>query len=70
MYINNDKGIEARINKEIDSCNMAYKIEDKEGNQFVFSGIENGHPWYRGGGGSKHVFDLTGYKVIEKYIKL
>lgn len=70
MYKNNDKEIESRINKEIDSCNMAYKIKDYEGNTFVFGGIENGFPWYRGNGGSKHIFDLQGYEVIEKYIQL
>lgn len=70
MYKNNDKEIEARINKEIDMHNMAYKIKDKEGNTFVFGGIENGFPWYRGSGGSKHIFDLFGYEVIEKYCKL
>lgn len=70
MYKNNDKEIEERINKEIDSCNMAYKIRDTEGNVFCFGGIENGHPWYRGIGGSKHIFDLQGYEIIEKYIKL
>lgn len=44
----NDKRIEERINREIDSCEMAYKIKDREGNQFVFAGIENGFPVYRG----------------------
>lgn len=68
MY--NEKEIENRINKEIDTCKMAYKIKDYEDNVFVFGGIENGFPWYRGIGGSKHIFDLTGYKVLEKYCKL
>lgn len=70
MYKNNDKEIEARINKEIDKHSMAYKIRDSEGNIFVFGGIENGFPWYRGSGSSKHIFDLLGYEVIEKYCKL
>ncbi len=70
MYKNNDKEIEARINKEIDMHNMAYKIKDREGNMFVFGGIENGFPWYRGLGGSKHIFQLDGYEVLEKYCKL
>jgi hypothetical protein len=70
MYKSKDKEIETRINKEIDNCNMAYKIKDSEGNIFVFGGIENGFPWYRGIGGSKYIFELTGYEVIEKYIKL
>jgi hypothetical protein len=66
----NDKRVEERINKEIDSCKMAYKIKDSEGNTFCFGGIENGFPWYRGIGGSKHIFKLNGYEVVEKYIKL
>lgn len=70
MYKNNNKEIEARINKEIDSCGMAYKIKDREGNTFVFGGLENGFPWYRGNGGSCHIFDLKGFEVIEKYIEL
>lgn len=70
MYKNNDKEIEVRINKEIDKCGMAYKVMDREGNTFVFAGIENGFPLYRGRGGSKHIFDLQGLEVIEKYIEL
>lgn len=57
-----------RINAEIDKCKMAYKIQDCEGNRFVFAGIENGFPWFRTLGGCKHIFDLTGYTVIEKHI--
>lgn len=70
MYKNNNKEVETRINKEINKHNIAYKIEDKEGNIFVFAGLENGFPSYRGNRGSKHIFDLHGYKVIEKYIEL
>lgn len=70
MYKNNDREVENRINKEIDSVNMAYKIEDREGNRFVFGGIENNIAWYRASGGAKHIDDLQGYKVIEKYCKL
>lgn len=66
----NDKKIEERINREIDSYKMAYKVKDTEGNVFCFRGIENGAPLYRGIGGSKHIFDLNGYEVIEKYIKM
>jgi hypothetical protein len=66
----NDKRIEERINKEIDSCKMAYKIKDLEGNIFCFGGLENGHPWYRGIGGSTHIFALNGYEVIEQHIKM
>lgn len=64
----NDKKIEERINREIDSCGMAYKIKDSEGNLFVFAGLAGGgFPLYRGKGGQKHIFDLVGYGVIEKY---
>ena len=70
MYKNNDKEIEERINKEIDKCNMAYKLKDVYGNIFVFSGIENGYAWYRGIGGSKHIFNLDGYEVIKQYCVL
>jgi len=66
----NDKRIEERINKEIDNCKMAYKIKDTEGNTFCFKGIENGHPLYRGIGGSKHIFDMAGYEIIEQHIKM
>ena len=70
MYKNNNKEIETTINNEIDRCGMAYKIADKEGNTFVFSGLENGFPSYRGMGGSKHIFNLQGYDVIQKYCEL
>ena len=67
----NDRMIEKRINKEIDSCGMAYKIKDREGNQFVFAGLaSDGFPLYRGKGGQTHIFDLIGYQVIEKYCSL
>ena len=70
MYKNRDKEIEERINNQINSCNMAYKIQDKEGNTFVFGGIENDCPWYRGIRGSKHIFDLNWYEVLERYCRL
>lgn len=70
MYINRDKEIEARINSDIDRHNTAYKVSDSEGNTFVFGGIENGHPWFRGLRGSKHIFDLTGYTVIQQHFSL
>jgi hypothetical protein len=42
-----------------------------EGNQFVFAGLASGgFPLYRGKGGQAHIFDLTGYEVIEKYCSL
>lgn len=62
--------LKKRINKKNDSCGMAYKIKDIEGNQFVSAGIENGFPLYRGRGGQKHIFDLVGYEIIEKYIAI
>jgi len=65
----NDKRIAERMNSEIDSFKMAYKIKDSEGNVFCFSRIENGYPLYRGLGGSKHVFDLLGYETIEQHTK-
>jgi len=70
MDSNNDKEIETKINKEIGSCEMAYKIMDEDGNTFFFSGLENGFPAYRTMGGSKHIFDLQGYEVIQKFCKL
>ena len=70
MYKNNDAEIEIRINKEIDNNNIAYKVKDEEGNIFVYGYIENGYPVFRGNRGSKHIFDLTGFEVIEKHIKL
>jgi len=66
----NDKKIEERINSEIDKCKMAYKIKDTEENVFVFSKIENDAPLYRGIGGSKHIFDMNGFEIIEKHIKM
>lgn len=70
MYKNNDAKIEKRINNELDLHNVAYKIIDKEGNTFVYGGIENNSPWYRTNRGCKHISDLTGYKVIEKHCEL
>lgn len=70
FYKENERKICDRINREIDNCSMAYKIEDREGNRFVFSRIENGLPLYRGQGGSTHITDLRGYKVIEKHCSL
>ena len=70
IYINNDKEIEERINKEIDRCGLAYKLKDKDGNIFVFAGIEGGFPNYRTKSGRTIIFDLVGYEVIEKYCKL
>ena len=70
MIRENELRNEQRINREIDACGLAYKIKDKEGNQFVYAGMENGFPVYRTRSGRTHIFDLTGYEVIEKYIKL
>lgn len=66
----NDKRIEERINGEIDKCKMAYKVKDSENNIFCFSKIENGSALYRGIGGSKHIFDMNGYEIIEKHIAI
>lgn len=70
MYINHDKEIEKRINNEIDSCGLAYKLKDKDGNIFVFAGFDSGFPIYRTRSGRKHIFDLVGYEVVEKYCQL
>lgn len=70
MMRENSKRNEEKINKEIDECKMAYKIEDVEGNVFVFACMENGFPVYRCNGGSKHIFHLNGFKVLEQYIKI
>lgn len=69
MYINEDKEIESRINREIDSFKIAYKIMDSEGNVFVYAGYENGIPMYRTNRGRKHIDSLHGYEVVEKYFK-
>lgn len=58
---------ERRINSELDACGMAYKIRDKDGNQFVYAGMQNGFPAYRAKGGITHIMDLVGYEVIDKY---
>lgn len=68
--MNSNNEFETKVNREINRCGMAYRVEDTEGNQFVFAGLENGHPLYNGVRGSTHIFDLQGYKVIEKYLKL
>ena len=67
----NDRRIEERINKEIHSCGMAYKIKDSKGNVFVFVELIRGViPLYIGKGGRKHIFNLIGYEIIEKYCSL
>lgn len=68
-FKDHDKEIENRINKEIDACNMAYKIKDTDGNIFVFA-CGGEFPEYRTIGGGKCISDLVGYEVIEKYCKL
>lgn len=70
MIRENELKTELRINSELDACGMAYKIRDKEGNQFVYAGMENGLPAYRTGGEITHIMDLVGYEVVEKHIKL
>lgn len=67
----NDKKLMKRINSEIDSCGMAYKIKDSEGNKYVFVELIRGViPLYIGKGGRKHIFNLIGYEIIEKYCSL
>ena len=63
--INNFK----RINSELSKANMAYKIKDTEGNEFVFAGLENGFPVYITIGGQKIINELNGYEIIESQIK-
>ncbi len=65
----NERDEQRRIetNKLIDKFQIAYKLEDSDGNTFCFGGIESGFPWYRGRGGSKHIFNICGYTVIQKY---
>ena len=43
-----------------------YKVADREGNIFVYAYHENGHPVYRTDRGSKHIFDLEFYTIIEE----
>jgi len=62
-----DERRRVETNRTIDKYHMAYKIKDSEENVFCFGGIENGFPWYRGIGGSKHIFDLCGYTIIQQY---
>lgn len=67
MYKDNSKEIEARINKELESCGMPYKMKDVEGNVFTYSGLENGYPVYRTRGGSCHQFSTQGFEIIQQY---
>lgn len=57
--------IDEIINTELKRYNMAYKIQDKDGNIFVYGGLDNEIPWYRGISGSKHIFSMDGYEVLE-----
>ena len=47
---------------------MPYKIQDSEGNIFVFGYYSSGYPVYRGVAGCKHIFknELQYYKVLEQ----
>jgi hypothetical protein len=56
-----------RINAELDSVKMAYRVKDVDGNTFAYGGLEDGFPWYRSVGGSKHIYGMTGYEVIQQY---
>ena len=55
-----------RINAELDREGMAYRLRDREGNEFVYAGLESGFPVYRGQRGSKHIFDTDGYEIVEE----
>ena len=65
----NQRSEENRIrrNSEIDKFKIAYKVKDTEGNVFVYGGIESGFPFFRGNRGSKHISNLKGYEIIQKY---
>lgn len=69
LYINHDKEIEDRINEELESCEMPYKLKDSNGNAFTYRYMENGFPVYRGKGGSCHILDAQGYKVVQQNYK-
>jgi len=56
-----------KINKELNDAKIAYKVEDAAGNTFVYAGLENGLPIYRGSGGRKHIFGMTGLTIIQQY---
>ena len=62
-----DEQRRTETNKLIDQFGMAYKVEDSEGNIFVWAGLSSGYPVYRGFGGQKHIFSLTGMTVLQKY---
>ena len=68
MIEKNESENRIRVNNEIDKANMAYKIKDEEGNEFVYAGMESGHPVYRTASGQKHIFQIDGYEVVEKYL--
>jgi hypothetical protein len=59
-----------KINNEIDNHNIAYKVKDQSGNEFVYAGLESGFPVFRTQGGMKHIFDIDKYEVIEKYLSI
>jgi len=65
----NERDEQNRIetNKLIDKFNMAYKIEDLEGNIFVWAGLSSGLPVYRTCSGQTHIFNLNGMKIIQKH---
>ena len=57
-----------RVNAELNKHNLAYRIEDVDGNQFCYGGeASGGLPLYNGSSGSKHIFDLVGYKVLQQW---
>lgn len=68
MIEKNEAENRIRVNNEIDKAGMAYKLKDEEGNEFVYAGMENGYPIYRTASGQKHIFQIDGYEIVEKYL--
>lgn len=63
-----DNTRENEINRELDACGMAYIIEDRDGNRFVYAGMESGMPVYRTKGCKTHILDLIGCKIIKRHV--
>lgn len=56
-------------NAEIDRCGGAYRLMDRQGNEFVFYGLsKGGFAEYRCRNGGLKVIDKThGYTVVQQY---
>lgn len=64
---NDAKRIE-RINNELDSVKMAYRVKDTEDNTFTYQGLATGgFPLYRCAGGTTHLFNMNGLTIIQQY---